>query len=267
MKIRLGYPTPDPHRVELKRMIRLRSLRMAFQPIYDLDRARPAGLEALCRPVGSSFVSASELFSAAERLRMLWPLEQVARTSAIGTARQWSGNERLFLNCSPQVVCDPRFLQAIEDSVESGTGFDRTRMVLEITERSDPRMRAILAGRVHDLKSLGFEVAIDDVGAGMSGLNRIMDLRPQWLKLDRELIRTIDTDPYRQSLVRALASFTLDNDIRMVAEGVERAAELQTMLSLGVRYAQGFHLGRPTDCLETPSSVFLNQSAPRVRAA
>jgi EAL domain-containing protein (putative c-di-GMP-specific phosphodiesterase class I) len=248
MKIR--QPHPDPHRVELKRMIRMRAIRMAFQPIFDLDLGRAAGLEALCRPIGAVFASTAELFMAAERLRMLWPLEHVARASAMSTAGSWSGDDRLFLNCSPQVVCDPRFAQAIEHGVATCPGLRRARVVLEITERSDPRTRPSLARRVSELKALGFEIAIDDVGAGMSGLNRMMDLRPHWLKLDRELVRHIEMDPYRQSLVRALARFTADNAIRLVGEGVEREAELATLASLGVRFAQGFHLGRPSDCLD-----------------
>lgn len=242
--------SPDPQRLELKRAIDAKALRMVFQPIVDLSSGRAAGVEALCRPSGAAFATPDELFGAAERLRMLWPLECVTRGVALEAASDELFSARLFLNCSPQVVCDPRFADAMEASVSATGGLRASRIVLEITERSDHRLSPSLVKGVNRLKALGFEIAIDDVGAGMSGLNRIMELRPHWLKLDRGLISGIDSDKFRRSLVGAISLFTADSGIRLVAEGVEREAELAAVASLGVSHAQGFFLSRPLDRLD-----------------
>jgi EAL domain-containing protein (putative c-di-GMP-specific phosphodiesterase class I) len=228
----------------------------------------PAGIEALCRPVRSdTFISAGELFMAAERLRMLWPLELLARRAAISLAGAWNRNARLFINCSPQVVSDPRFVGAMDVLLCSSRTLERERIVLEITERSDHRITPALARRVDELKTLGFEIALDDVGAGASGLNRIMDLRPHWLKLDMALVRSIHADPYRRNLIRAIVAFTADCDIKLVAEGVEQEAELEVIRSIGVQYAQGYHLSRPFDRIEEVPQIVEFSSATRSSAA
>lgn len=247
---------PDPQRRELKRILREGGLGAAFQPIVDLSTGRPAGIEALCRPVSTGlFTCAGDLFQAAERLRMLWPLELEARRSAIATLGRWSHDARLFMNCSPQVVSDLRFVCALDLAISACEGLHRDRLVIEITERADHRITPALRRRVCELKALGFGIAIDDVGAGMSGLNRIMELRPHWLKLDMALVRRIDADPYRRKLVRAIATFASDCQIKLVAEGIESEAELETIREVGVDYAQGFHLARPLDCIADVPAV------------
>lgn len=248
MKTRPTQAAPDPHRPELSRTIRIGAVRPAFQPIVDLTTGVVVGVEALCRPApGSAFRDASELFAAAERLRMLWPLEAVARRASLDAAGALSPDARLFMNCSPQVVSDPRFIPAIDEAIESSAGLTRGRLVLEITERSDHRITRALARRAEELKGAGLEIAIDDVGAGMSGLSRIMALRPHWLKLDMDLIRGIHLDRFRQNLVRAIGQFAARSGIRLVAEGIELEEELETIAGLGVRYAQGYYLCRPVE--------------------
>jgi len=248
MKTRLRKTALDPQRLELHRTIELASVRPAFQPIVDVSTGIPVGMEALCRPVpGAAFKNDSELFAAAERLRMLWPLEQMARRATVGAAGALGPEARLFLNCSPQVVSDPRFLPSIDEVIASSECLTRGRLVLEITERSDHRIAGALARRAEELKAAGLEIAIDDVGAGMSGLSRIMALRPHWLKLDMDLIRDIHRDRFRQNLVRAICQFTTRSGIRLIAEGIEVEEELEAIRGLGVRYAQGFYLCQPLE--------------------
>lgn len=260
--------SPDPQRLELKQAIDDRAVRMAFQPIVDLATGAAAGLEALCRPgTSTGFDSPHDLFCAAERLRMLWPLECVTRGAAFEAAGAWPFEARLFLNCSPLVVSDPRFAGAISAGVDACKGLTPARVVLEITERSDHRHSPGLIKGVARLKEMGFHIAIDDVGAGMSGLNRIMELRPHWLKLDRGLISGIDRDRYRRSLVGAISLFTADSGIRLVAEGVEREAELDAVASLGVGHAQGYYLSRPVDRLDEVPPTFRTPPTRGCRAA
>lgn len=95
------------------------------------------------------------------------------------------------------------------------------------------------------LRAEGYQIAVDDMGAGSSGLNRVMALRPQWLKLDRELVEGIHEDPYRQNLIRFLGYFARLGGAGVVAEGIEHIEELSVLIDLGVDSVQGFLLGKP----------------------
>lgn len=222
------------------------SLQSVFQPIADVRSMRTFGLEALSRPLGTcAFSNAGELFEAAEQLGMLWPLERLTRAVTLGGLAGWPRGIKLFLNCSPSVMLDDRFVSEISTALSSARELSPSDIVLEITERSDTGIFPELPARVRALRARGFQIAIDDVGAGTSGLNLITTIRPDWLKLDRQLIADIDADPFRQSLIGAIAEFARQNGIRIVAEGVERHEELETVIALGVGYAQGYFLGRP----------------------
>lgn len=222
------------------------SIQSVFQPIADLKTMRPMGLESLSRPLGAcAFSNAGELFEAAEQLGMLWPLERLTRAVTLSAIAGWPTKTKLFLNCSPLVMLDDRFVSEISTALSSSRELSPSDIVLEITERSDTGVLPELPERVRVLRARGFQIAIDDVGAGTSGLNLITTIRPDWLKLDRQLIADIDADPFRQSLIGAIADFANQNGIRIVAEGVERHEELDTVIGLGVNFAQGYFLGRP----------------------
>jgi predicted signal transduction protein with EAL and GGDEF domain len=120
-----------------------------------------------------------------------------------------------------------------------------SRIVIEITERAEHGSVERLARRVLELKNLGYQIAVDDVGAGVSGLNRLMLLRPHWLKLDRELTTRLDEDRYKQNLIQFLVHFANLSGVRLIAEGVERREELATLIDSGIRHCQGYLLARP----------------------
>lgn len=218
----------------------------AFQPIVDLARGEIAGFETLSRPAASSgFASVGELFDWAESNELLWGLEEITRKSGLQAAAYWPDDVMLFINSSPQVFADARFAHTILKAVKRIPGLTPGRIVLEITERSDQQYIEGLEHQVKLVKDFGFQIAIDDVGAGTSGLNRIMALRPNWLKLDRELVDRIDQDRARQNLLRFFLHFARLSGVRLVAEGIEREAELATLIEIGIPFAQGYYLGRP----------------------
>lgn len=221
-------------------------LQAAFQPIVDLRCAEIAGFESLTRlAAGAPFTNPGELFDAAEKSGTLWDLEQRTRAVSLEAATHWPAGTKLFLNTTPQVFSDARFSDAITTLVRNTPGLTPSRVVLEITERSDQQHIVGLDEQVRLVKAAGFEVAIDDVGAGTSGLNRIMALRPHWLKLDRELVEGIHHDRVRQNLIRFFLRFATLSGVKLIAEGIEQHAELATLMDLGVVYAQGYLLGRP----------------------
>jgi EAL domain-containing protein (putative c-di-GMP-specific phosphodiesterase class I)/GGDEF domain-containing protein len=230
----------------LAHTIRNRLVSSVFQPIVDLHSGLVAGYEALCRPhPDSNFRNAEEMFTAAEGDALGWQLEELARGCALEAAAGWPRGMMLFLNSSPEIVSDPRFARQVAREVRMTRGISPSRVVLEITERCKDREFEGLSRTIDALRRGGFHIAIDDVGAGTSGLNRITSLKPGWLKLDRELVDGIDRDKVRQHLIRFLVCFGKLSSIRVVAEGIERIEELDTLIDLGVHYGQGYLLAKP----------------------
>lgn len=236
----------SPDRRALARLIGEELVHPVFQPIVDLQQAQVAGFETLTRTKpGSGFDNPASLFDAAADSGMLWELEELTRRASLKAASGWHAGSLLFMNCSPAVFADPRFAEQVRTMVNQTVGLSPGRVVLEITERTDQEYVDGLSRQVAILKETGFQIAIDDVGAGTSGLNRIMRLRPHWLKLDRDLVESIDHDRVKQNLIRFLVHFARLSGVKIIAEGVERAEELAVLMDIGITYAQGYYLGRP----------------------
>jgi EAL domain-containing protein (putative c-di-GMP-specific phosphodiesterase class I)/GGDEF domain-containing protein len=233
-------------RRRLQHTVECRSIVPVFQPIVDLQAGRISGFESLSRPGPEcDFSDATELFESAEKGGMLWDVEEVARQHALHAATGWPDGTQLFLNSSPEVFADPRFARQIIQGIESIPGLTPDRVVLEITEQASEQSVGGLERQVELLKDYGFHIAIDDVGAGRSGLNRIVTLRPSWLKLNRVLVDMVDQDRARQNLIRFFLHFARLSGVSLIAEGIERPEELWTLVDLGVQFGQGFYLGRP----------------------
>lgn len=250
-------PATDEAQARVLNLIRTKDITTVFQPIVDLHDGSITAFEALSRPgKGSGFSDPGTLFNEASSAGLLWPLEELTRESALRAAVDLPAGVRLFFNCTPEVLADSRFAASFERIISGPRGLGRERLVLEITELSGQENVEALAEQVKRLKSLGLEVAIDDVGAGTSGLNRVMLLRPQWLKLDHEFIKGIDTDSFKQNLVRFFVHFSRLSCVSVIAEGIESKEELAVVVSLGVRFGQGFFLARPATLEQTRSQDY-----------
>jgi EAL domain-containing protein (putative c-di-GMP-specific phosphodiesterase class I)/GGDEF domain-containing protein len=248
----------DDAKARLESLIRDHAVVVVFQPIVDLNDGLVSGYEALCRPrEGYGFRNADDMFDAAERHGLLWDLERITRSMAMDAAAGWPKDVRLFLNSSPSVFADDRFAELLEADLSSVAGLTSDRIVLEITERSEHTVSDRLETQVDLAKRAGFHVAIDDAGAGTSGLNRMMQLRPNWIKLDRQLVSGIHADPFKQNLVRFFIHFARMSGVSVIAEGIEEPEELGSLIGLGVRYAQGYYLGRPGERSQTMDPTFI----------
>lgn len=229
----------------LKALIDAKALLVFFQPIVDLNDGLVIAYEALCRPAADTgFKGADEMFETAGQCGQLWELEELARGCALEAACNWPRDVRLFLNTSPEVFGDERFASVL-DTLAGKAGLSTDRVVLEITERAESQFGDRLLKHVNQAKELGYSVAVDDAGAGTSGLNRMMQIRPHWVKLDRGLVSGIDKDPFKQNLVRFFIHFARMSSVSVVAEGIEHGEELATLIGLGVRFGQGYYLARP----------------------
>ncbi len=219
-----------------------------FQPIYLLKPFRLLGLEVLSRPLNNTFLSnADELFKAAVKYDLYYPLEMVCWNRAAEIISQRTKSERFFFNCNAYVVENDKFPAVRNVFARNQIPFDN--IVLEITERSAISEEKTFYGRLNEYRESGFSFAIDDVGAGYSSLESIVMVKPEIVKIDSKIIRDFHKDPIKKSVVRLIVAFCQENGIISVAEGVETKEEYEAALSFGIDAVQGYYLFRPSPVL------------------
>ncbi len=222
-------------------------IRPFFQPIVDLSSGQPVGYEILSRGA-APFGSPEVMFRVAREMDLLWDLERACRAAAMqgisGLPPQLRGS-RFFLNVSPQILSDSRFVQGFTLSMLRDLGLDQDSVVIEITEHESIHDYARFEALIRHYVGQGFRISLDDFGSGHSSLVTLVRCVPHFLKLDREIVHQVEGTPYKQQLVRALVAFSASVGARLIAEGVETWPELETLVALGVRNAQGFLLARP----------------------
>jgi len=223
----------------LAETIAQRRIAMATQPIVDLRSGAIHAYEALARFGIPGDLTTGELFALAERVGMREELDLACLGCGLALLPRRPPGTRLTVNVSSQLLADPRALELLAGQP------DLQGLVLEITEEALVRDYAALQLALAPLVERGVRVAVDDMGAGYSGLRHAIDLHPAYLKLDRALVRGIDRDPKRAALVDALLRYAQHAGSHIVAEGVETEGELETLVRLGVPLAQGFLLARP----------------------
>jgi EAL domain-containing protein (putative c-di-GMP-specific phosphodiesterase class I) len=245
-------PAPAPSEVEvartraaLARLIDGDGLRMVVQPIVDLRCGRVHAYEALAR-FGRRRTDHSPLhwFQVADELDEREALERACLRAALELFESRPDGARLAVNLSIPALLDPATFELLDDFA-AGRREGLEGLIVEITEETlVGSTREVL--RVGDaLRERGARLAVDDVGAGYSGLRQIIEVLPDYLKLDRSLVSDIDTDPDRAALVSAIAGYSRHVRSLLVAEGIEREEERRTLESLEVPLAQGFHLAMP----------------------
>lgn len=213
-------------------------LYVVSQPIVDLQTGAIVGVEALARIAAEPMRPPNEWFAEAHRCGLGTELEMLAVRQALTQLGQLPAAMFIAVNLSPDVVLatdlEPVFAE-----------FDGRRVILELTEdaRIDDYPKLLTA--LDALRYQGVRVAIDDAGAGYAGLHRILQLLPDVLKMDLELIRAIDADPVRRALASSLVRFAGEIGAVIVAEGIETVDELSTLRALGTTWGQGYHLARP----------------------
>ena len=220
-----------------------------FQPIMHAAAPnRIYGHEALLRGMTATgeLVAPRLMFDAARDAGLLFQLDLAARRSAITRAQQQEMRGALFVNFSPTAIYDPASCLRSTVAAVDQSGMSRHDVVFEIVETDRAHNPKHLRNILDFYRSAGFRVALDDVGAGYSSLNLIHELRPDLLKLDMELIRGVDTDPYKARLVANLLDVAAALQIDTLAEGIETEGELRWVQENGAKYVQGFLLGRPS---------------------
>jgi EAL domain-containing protein (putative c-di-GMP-specific phosphodiesterase class I)/GGDEF domain-containing protein len=228
---------------DLKKTIRDEAVFIEYHPIIVTATEEVYGFEALSRGIRRELRSPEVLFEVAEEANMVWELSRLLRRRAVeGIINDLEPGQFLFLNIDPHDFDDPTFrsMEPEDLGIE-----DPSKVVLEITERTAikdyPRFQEYLA----HFRERGFRFAVDDAGSGYAGLGSIANLAPDYIKLDISLISNIDTNFLKQNLVETMVNFAEGQGAIVIAEGVERREEFETVKELGVHLTQGFLFHKP----------------------
>jgi EAL domain-containing protein (putative c-di-GMP-specific phosphodiesterase class I) len=241
---------------------------IAFQPIVGWRERRIFGYEALVRSEEPLMRNPADILDAAERLGRLHDLGRAVRARVAEAAPQAPDGAKLFVNLHSADLNDAQLY-----SPDSPLSKIATRVGLEVTDRASLYDVNDVAGAVARLKALGFQVAIDDLGAGYAGLTSFTQLEPEVAKLDMSLVRGIDVDSRRQSIARSMKKLCDELGMLVVAEGVETVAERDTLTGLGCDLLQGYLFARPDRgfqpprCLETMAGLDADIAEARAPAA
>ncbi len=229
----------------LGHMIAQRKITSLYQPIVDLGTMTNMGFEALSRAeTDDADRLGVHLFVAAARAELDGELDQTCRTLSIRRRPALTGGA-LFVNSLPQAFYEPmKDLEAVLSQWEAD-GLLPSQLVFEVTENTtQDQLRRILPN-VQKLKARGYRFAVDDVGTGTSNLQLIADLEPAFIKMDISLTRGIASSTRKQALALYLLELAQRSDARLIAEGIENQADLETIKALNITLGQGFLLGRP----------------------
>ncbi|MGL4441381.1 MAG: sensor domain-containing phosphodiesterase, partial [Bosea sp. (in: a-proteobacteria)] len=211
---------------------------IVYQPIFELSPLQLSGFEALCRFTAQPYRTPDLWFAEAARAGLGPVLESAVAVAALSLLETLPEPFYLSVNAGPDTVVSGRLESML-------TGRDLRRVILEITEQAMVVDEMALLWALDPLRDRGMRLAVDDAGAGYAGLQQILRLRPDLIKLDMSLTRDINRDHARASLAQALVGFASDTGAILIAEGIETHAEFDRLREIGIARGQGYLLGRP----------------------
>lgn len=237
-------------------LISNKKLTSVFQPIVPAGSPHEVyAQECLIRGAGDngSVIPPSIIFETAKECGLLFQTDLAARCAAIREAAERGVDTGLFVNFIPTLVYDPEFCLSSTVEAVDEAGLPHESVTFEITEGEDIRDADHLDNIVDYCREQGFRIALDDMGSGYSSLNLVHRLRPDLIKLDLNLIRDVDTDPFKAAIARKLLELAHSLDIQTIAEGVETAGELDWVRDEGADFVQGYLIARPAATPPVPS--------------
>jgi len=224
--------------LDVRRVLEGGSIHMAFQPIVSLGSRECIGYEALARFPGEQIVSPQSWFSAAAAQGLAYELEIAAVSSALSQLGDLPADAFVSLNVSPVTAGSPELRELI--------GLNRrARVVFEIKEDAAVDDYQRFTGAIDELRATGVRIAVDDAGLADVSLRHMLDIRPDFIKIDTDVTRGVDHDTVRQAIVMAFRSLATQAGALSLAEGIETEEELEMLRSLKIDLGQGYLLGRP----------------------
>lgn len=231
---------------ELKNIINNQQLTPVYQPIVQLSEENIFAHEALIRgPVNSDFHLPKALFKHAADNDLLAPLELTCREISCRHFAAADNGGKLFLNVSPMSLLEPGYINGTTNRILEQLHIDPRRVVIEISEQYPLDDYQLIRNATDHYRNMGFEIAIDDLGAGYAGLRSWSEIRPEYVKVDRHFIHNINNDAIKYRFVECIQQIARDIGCRVIAEGVETTAELAAVRDVGIDLCQGYLLGKP----------------------
>lgn len=209
-----------------------------FQPIFDLTTNILVGTEALARFEDAPYQPPDIWFADAHSVGLGIDMELAAMTSALQHISDLPVQAAIAVNVGPEAILSDKIIELLGS-------IDTSRVIIELTEHIQVEDYPRLIERFSRIRGLGVRLAIDDTGSGFSSFSHIIKLSPDIMKLDRELIQNIDKDPVRMALTTAVITFANETNTEVIAEGIETPEELSALKDLGIRFGQGYLLGKP----------------------
>lgn len=262
----------DQNKTALEQIICNKQIRTVFQPIISLRDGSILGHEALSRITCESVIKNPDmLFTVAGEYNRLWDLELLCRTTALEAAYKFMippYSNKLFINVNPNIMHDETLKTGFTKAFLEQYEIVPQNVIFEITERNVITDMTGFKATIDHYKRQNYKIAIDDAGAGYSGLNLISDVNPNYIKLDMKLISNINKDSLKYALVKGMVEFSKVSNISLIAEGIETAEELDTLVNLGVQYGQGYFIQKPdaevreisTEVLQTLKKINLKKN-------
>jgi diguanylate cyclase (GGDEF)-like protein len=232
-------PSIQQQRAEIDALLAMdQPITPVFQPLVELATGRLIGFEALSRFDVEPRRSPDTWFNQAARCGRGLALEMAAIKAALG-ARGRPAGTYLSLNFSPSALASPKIMGILPKNMSD--------IVVEVTEHELASEDGGLEEGIAKMRARGARIAVDDAGAGYAGLNQVMRVQPDVIKLDRSLIEGVHCDSAKSALVEFFVMFARRVGASVCTEGIETLEELRTLINLGVHYGQGYLLGRPSD--------------------
>lgn len=241
---------------ELKELIQNGKMNTLFQPIISLNEGCTIGFEILNRPVFSKqFPTTDSFYNYVGKSQDVFLVERFLRNLSIEKFSKQvetlhvHKDQLIFLNILPQALMDPNFRSDLSIEFLQKHRISPYQIVLELTEQEAFDNITHLEHLIDHYRSQGFRIALDDIGSGYNSLKTLVRVKPDFIKLDKELIRNIDKHPEKQNLVEILMEFASQSDTNIIAEGIESKHELHFLQKRGVPLGQGYVLGKPLETL------------------
>lgn len=248
----------------LVKIIQEEDLSVHFQPIVHLQTQQIYGYEGLIRgPVNTVLHSPTRLFQAATKANRLAELDILCRKKVICRFAKLSLPGRLFVNVDPITMLHEQFQEGITLQFLQWAGIDPGRIIIELTETHPVEDIELMHKAMHHYRQMGFRVALDDLGAGYSGLKLWSEIRPDIVKVDRHFIQGIDEDRTKQQFVNAILKTATALGSRVITEGVETEKEYATLRKIGIEMIQGYYFCRPVSIPPTTLSQRMFRKKPR----
>lgn len=229
-----------------------------FQPIVSLSERLILGYEALTRgPSNTALHSPINLLAAARHAGRLNELEMTCRENACRRYSQQKLQGKLFLNVSPETLLETTHIPGRTLALLQKYGIPADKVVIELTEQTPTDDFELLDAALHHYRDMGFSIALDDLGAGYSGLRMWSELRPDYVKIDRYFIDGIHRDAIKREFVESIMKIARASRAQVIAEGIELSEELRVLSDMGIDLVQGYLLGRPEEVPATDAAVLL----------